>query len=123
MHDEYYSPRTTMINDVRQISEYSERSRQIDILVETDAVKTIIECKNYSSPVDVKATESFMSIMNDVQEDFGIIVSSSGFTSSVPTRVREFEGRICLEHLDWQYAYETSFAEESSGQITDICSN
>lgn len=123
MHDEYYSPRTKVLNDVRQIGEFSERSRQIDILVETGAVRTIIECKHYSSPVDVKAAESFMSMMNDVQADFGIIVSSSGFTSSVPKRVREFEGRISLEHLDWQHAYKTSFAEESYGRITDICSN
>ncbi|HGS4696402.1 TPA: restriction endonuclease [Vibrio parahaemolyticus] len=123
MHDEYSSARTTVLNDTKLIGEYSERSRQIDILLETDTGKTIIECKHYSSPVDVKAAESFMSMMNDVQADFGIMVSSSGFTSSVPRRIREFEGRISLEQLDWQHAYETSFAADSYGRITDICSN
>lgn len=123
MHDEYSSARTTVLNDTRLIGEYSERSRQIDILVETDTVKTIVECKHYSSPVDVKDAESFMSMMNDVQADFGIMVSSSGFTSSVPKRIREFKGRISLECLDWQHAYEMSFATESYGRVTDICSN
>lgn len=64
-----------------------------------------------------------MSMMSDVQADFGILVSSSGFTSSVPKRVRELGNRVTLEHLDWQSAYETSFETQSYGRISDICSH
>jgi hypothetical protein len=123
LHDELSKPNVTVLADFRIKGEYSERSRQIDVLIEQDSITTIVECKHYDKPVDVKAAESFMSMMNDVGANCGILISSSGFTSSVPKRIREFGDRITLEHLDWHEAYRTSFVEISYGRISDICSH
>ncbi|WPC72427.1 restriction endonuclease [Vibrio porteresiae] len=121
LHDEYSSPTVTVLGDSRITGEYSERSRQIDILIRNGTVTTIVECKHYNKPVDVKAAEAFMSMMNDVGANFGILISSNGFTSSVSKRIREFGDRIKLESLNWIDAYKTSFVEESYGKMTDIC--
>ncbi|ENN2394548.1 restriction endonuclease [Vibrio alginolyticus] len=123
LHDERSEPNVTVLGDLRIRGEYSERSRQIDVLIEQGSIRTIVECKHYDKPIDVKAAESFMSMMNDVGANFGVLISSNGFTSSVPKRVREFGNRIKLEHLDWQEAYSESFAEESYGRVSDICSH
>lgn len=123
MHDEYNSWNAKVINDIRITGEYSEVKRQIDILVERNNERTIIECKHYSTPIDVKAIESFMSMMNDVNATYGIIISSSGFTTTVPKRIREYGDRIKLEKIDWVKAYESSFEMVTYGSMGDICTN
>ncbi|EMH3447923.1 restriction endonuclease [Vibrio campbellii] len=123
LHDERSESNVTVLADARIKGVYSERIRQIDTLIERESIKTIVECKHYDKPLDIKAAESFMSMMNDVGAKFGVLLSSSGFTSSVPKRIREFGDRITLEHLDWHQAYRTSFAEISYGRISDICSH
>lgn len=122
-HDEYASLRTKVINNTSVLGEYSERSRQIDILVESDQSKTMIECKYYSRPIDIKAIETFLSMFSDVKADFGILISSSGFTKSALKRIREFPKQISLEHIDWELAYESSFSEATYGQMEDVCSH
>ncbi len=121
-HDEYSSLDTKVIYDARIAGQYSERSRQIDILVKANSVKTIVECKDYSKPVDLKGVESFLGMFSDVKADFGILISSSGFTKSAKNRIRELSVLISLEHLDWETAYTTSFEEQSYGRISDLCS-
>jgi len=123
LHDERSESNVTVQYNARIKGVYSERTRQIDMLIEQDSIKTIIECKHHDRPLDIKAAESFMSMMNDVGATFGVLISSSGFTSSVPKRIREFGDRIKLEQLDWQEAYSKSFTKESYGHISDICSH
>ncbi len=122
-HDNHTSLKTKVINDTSVIGEYSERSRQIDILVESVDCKTMIECKHYSRPVDLKAVEAFLSMFEDVNADFGILISSSGFTKSGSKRILQFPDKIKLEHIDWNSAYENSFQEEEYGRMKDVCSN
>lgn len=121
-HDTCSSLTSTVLNDARIIGEYSERSRQIDVLIEVDNRKTIVECKHYSRPIDIKGLEAFLSMFSDVNANFGILISSSGFTKSASKRIREFEGKITLEHIDWKRAYK-SFSEQSYGRMTDVCSH
>lgn len=123
MHDKHDSWSTKVINDVRIKGEFSETLRQIDILIDAKELKTIVECKHHASPIDIKDAESFMSMMNDVNADHGILISSSGYTSTVPKRIREFGDRIKLERMDWEKAYESSFNVESYGKMGDICSS
>ncbi|SGY87513.1 restriction endonuclease [Moritella viscosa] len=122
-HDNNSSMATEILHDTRIMGEYSERSRQIDILIKTNELKTMIECKCYSIPVDIKSVESFLGMFSDVKADFGILISSSGFTKSAEKRIREFQGQITLEKLDWEAAYKASFDEVSYGRISDICSH
>lgn len=120
-HDDISSLTTTVLPNTKIVGKYSECSRQIDILVEHNDNKTIIECKNYSKPVDIKDLESFLSMFTDIQANFGIFISSSGFTKSVLKRIREFKGHITLEHIDWEKAYNTAFDQNDYGRITDLC--
>lgn len=122
-HDKYSSFRTKVINNTSVMGEYSERSRQIDVLVENDQFKTMIECKYYSIPIDIKAVEAFLSMFSDVKADFGILISSSGFTKSAVKRIRQYPKEISLEHIDWESAYENSFDEETYDQIKDVCAH
>lgn len=122
-HDDQSSLSTKVLHDSRIIGEYSERSRQIDILVETNSSKTMIECKHYSTPIDIKAVEAFLSMFSDIKADNGILISSSGYTKSAEKRITEFQRRITLEHLDWESAYESSFSEISYGRMSDVCTH
>lgn len=120
-HDSQSSLSTRVLHDAHIIGEYSERSRQIDILIETNKAKTMIECKHYSTPVDLKAVEAFLGMFADVKADYGILISSSGYTKSAEKRIKEFQGIITLEHLDWETAYESSFNVKSYGRMLDVC--
>lgn len=122
-HDRESSFDTKVLHDSSIKGQYSERSRQVDILVKSQNLRTIIECKHYSSPIDLKSVESFLGMFADVKADDGIMVSSSGYTKSAEKRISEFQGSIVLEHLNWESAYENSFGIISYGRISDICSH
>jgi len=120
-HDNFSSINDTIFPNTSIIGKYSKRSRQIDILVDTNEKKIVIECKHHKRPLDLKQVEPFFSMYNDLNVDNAIIISSSGFTKSAKKRVEEFEGKIKLEHLNWEGAYENSFEYKSYGKISDIC--
>ncbi|WP_238966168.1 hypothetical protein [Vibrio alginolyticus] len=47
LHDERSEPNVTVLGDLRIRGEYSESSRQIDVLIEQGSIRTIVECKHY----------------------------------------------------------------------------
>jgi hypothetical protein len=122
-HDERYSINTKVIHDTKLDSKFTDVTRQIDILVECNKVKTMIECKNHTRPIDLKAVESFLSMFKDTNADFGILVSASGFTKSAVQRVQEFPKQITLESIDWESAYERCVDEPSYGRLPEICTH
>ncbi|QBZ82372.1 restriction endonuclease [Hydrogenovibrio crunogenus] len=122
-HDNTSSLTTKILNDTRVVGEYSERSRQVDILIKTKTQTTMVECKHYSVPVDIKSVESFLGMVTDVKVDYGILVSSSGYTKSAEKRIRGLKDKISLENIDWETAYETAFEEVSYGRISDVCAH
>lgn len=64
----------------------SETKRQIDVLVEQNIgqykIRVVIDCKDYSKPVDVKGVEEFRGLIQDVRAHKGALVCPSGFTKS-----------------------------------------
>lgn len=120
-HDDLASIDIKVLPDAKITGQYSERSRQIDILVNNNGIKTIIECKHHSIPLDVKDIESFIGMFNDVGADNGIMISSNGFSKTAKNRINEFKTKIKLEHIEWEKAYENSFQAESYGRIKDLC--
>jgi len=72
--------------DARIIGKDTGISRQIDISVRQSIgnydILVVIDCKDYSNPVDIKAVESFMGLAKDVQANKGVMVSSNGFTKT-----------------------------------------
>lgn len=82
----------TVERNVRLPGRRSGRSRQIDVLVRgrifgmTDAT-LIVDCKRRRAPVDVKAVESFIGMIEDVGADVGIVMTTAGSTGTARDRV------------------------------------
>jgi hypothetical protein len=119
-HDNFASIETTVLPNIKMNGKYTN-NRQIDILVDNNGIKTIIECKYHTRPLDVKNIESFIGMFIELNVDNGIIISSSGFTKNAEKRIKQFDSKIKLEHLNWEKAYENSFEYQSYGRISDIC--
>ena len=120
-HDEHYSIDTKVIHDTKLDSKFTDGTRQIDILVKGSNFKTMVECKLHSRPVDLTSVEKFMSMLSDTDADFGILISSSGFTKSARQRIREFPDKITLEHTDWELAYKSGVDLMSYSRLPEIC--
>lgn len=64
----------------------SETQRQIDVLVEQPVgqyrMRIVIDCKDYSKPVDVKSVEEFFGLVRDVRAQKGALVCPNGFTAA-----------------------------------------
>lgn len=64
----------------------SETKRQIDVLVEQNigqyTIRIVIDCKDYSRPIDIKGIEEFHGLVQDVRAHKGALVCPAGFTKS-----------------------------------------
>lgn len=119
-HDNFSSIETTVIPN-NYIDGKNTKNRQIDILVNSKGKQTVIECKNHKRPLDVKKTECFIGMFLELNVDYGILISSSGFTKNAERVIIQYEDKIKLVHLNWEKAYENSFEYKSYGKISDIC--
>jgi hypothetical protein len=67
--------------------------RQIDVLIEHEAgqykLRIVVDCKDYKHPVDVKAVEAFLGLIQDVGAHKGAMVAANGFTRTAKIRARE----------------------------------
>lgn len=65
--------------------EGKDDQRQIDILITSKiagmTIKTIIECKDYNGKVGIGVVDALNSVMQDVNANKGVLVSSNGFSS------------------------------------------
>jgi hypothetical protein len=81
----------TVERDIRLPGRRSGRPRQIDVLVRgrvfgmADAT-VVVDCKRWRIPVDVKAVESFIGLIEDVGSDVGILMATSGSTGTARER-------------------------------------
>lgn len=73
----------------------SETKRQIDVLVEQNigqyTMRIVIDCKDYSKPVNVKGVEEFHGLVQDVRAHRGALVCPSGFTKSALKRAKKLQ--------------------------------
>lgn len=77
--------------NVRVMSRSSGRRRQIDVVVRNRIgsvaeVTVVVDCKCWASPVDVKAVESFIAMVDDVVADVGLIVTTNAVTTGARQR-------------------------------------
>lgn len=84
--------------------------RQIDISVRRAIgqyeILIVIDCKDYSHPVDVKDVEEFLGLVDDVGANKGALVSSSGFSEAARTRAHDagvdVYRLVDAENEDWR---------------------
>lgn len=90
---EQLSPQAEVTIDDHIKGRRSGVQRQIDISVRKSVgqfdILTIIECKDHSDPIDVKAVEDFLGLAEDVGTNKAAVVSASGFTEAAITRARD----------------------------------
>lgn len=71
----------------------SGTERQIDILIEDQSldspIRTIVDAKRRSSPIDINDIESFISMMADVGAHRGILVATVGYTKGAILRAHK----------------------------------
>ncbi len=76
--------------------------RQIDVLVTSEVtgmtIKTIIECKDYKGRVSVGVVDSLHSVMEDVNANKGVLVSSNGFSSTAIKKAKRLGISIYTAH-------------------------
>lgn len=84
---------SVVTHDDKIIGRKSKRMRQIDVSIRSKIaqfdVLIIIDCKDYAEPVDVKAVEEFMGLVEDVGAQQAAIVAAKGFTEAAKTRAIE----------------------------------
>ena len=69
--------------------------RQVDALITGRFAKDIerdvtaaVDCKRYSRNIDVTHVETFMGLVEDVQTDLGLLITSRGFSPAAKNRVQ-----------------------------------
>lgn len=89
------SPDASVQHNVMLDGIESETKRQIDVLVEQNigqyTMRIVIDCKDYSKPVDVKGVEEFHGLVQDVKAHKGALVCPSGFTKSALKRAKKLQ--------------------------------
>ena len=76
--------------------------RQIDVLLTTTTVgmqlKTVIECKDYTRKVSIGVVESFVTKLEDVNANKGIMVARKGFSSKAFSLAKRKGITLCTAH-------------------------
>jgi len=92
------SPKSNVKHDQR-IKGKSGVLRQVDILIEdciaSHPIRIAVDCKYYSSKVDINDVAVVWDIVDDVHANLGVIVSNAGFTKGALRRANEL-GRLKL---------------------------
>lgn len=102
---------------------YSNRSRQIDIFIKTSTkaedYTIVVDCKNYNKKIDVKTVESFISMVDDIGADYGIMISELGFTKSAIHRAVNNPKGIELDIFSLSELYHYMQAEAAMPYSND----
>lgn len=70
---------------------YSKAERQIDFAIRGNLagkrILGIVDCKYYKKNIDVKIIESFIGMMQDVNANFGFMITNQGYSNAAKNRV------------------------------------
>jgi tetratricopeptide (TPR) repeat protein len=83
-------PNTKISYNQKIVGRYSKTERQIDVLIEGriagKKIRLVIDGKYYSKNVDVKAVDSFISMVEDIDAAQGILITSKGYSEAAINR-------------------------------------
>ncbi len=99
-------PRAVIQKNVKRIGILSGIERQIDILCTSNVldqeIVIVFECKYYSSKLDIKNVESFLSMLADLKVSKGVMITNVGYTRGAIERTLREPQDIKLEILDFE---------------------
>lgn len=91
--------------DVSIEGRYSREPRQVDLLIEGriagKKIRIVVDGKHYKRNVNVKHVETFISMLEDVEADQGILVTSKGYSKAAMNRAYHGPKRIELDILSF----------------------
>lgn len=83
-------PNASIKHNQKILGRISNIKRQIDVLIEDQSldalIRTIVDAKRRTSPIDINDIETFISMMVDVGAHRGILISPVGYTKGALTR-------------------------------------
>lgn len=83
-------PNASIKHNQKVLGRISKIKRQIDVLIEDQSldasIRTIVDAKRRTSPIDINDIETFISMMVDVGAHRGILVSPVGYTKGAIRR-------------------------------------
>lgn len=111
---ELQSANASVQTNERIVGTITEVPRELDITVRIPATPApllmVVDCKDYARPVDVKAVEAFLGLVEDVGANKGAMISAKGYTEAAGRRARaacvDLWTLVDLETVDWP-AYVT----------------
>jgi hypothetical protein len=84
----------------------SKRSRQIDVLISGEIagfpINIVIDCKHFSTKIDVKIVESFIGMLADIKASKGVIITNIGYTKAAIERAKFDSRDIQLDIVDFE---------------------
>lgn len=90
--------------DVKLAGRYSKSNRQIDVLIESSdqriKSRVIVDAKYFARKIDVKCVESFISMVDDVGGERGLLISQKGYSKAAINRAYYDPRGIDLDVLD-----------------------
>jgi hypothetical protein len=99
-------PDAEIILDAKKDGLFSKTKRQIDILIEQyvagNRIVIAIDGKYFNKKVDVKAVESYISMLEDIGAHKGLLISKEGFTEAAYNRAHFGSTEIELEILNFK---------------------
>lgn len=75
----------------------SQRSRQIDILVENKGELIAVDTKFYNKNIDIKCVEEFIGMLQDLGLNNGLLVTNKGYTKSAYRRAHNVNNGVLLD--------------------------
>jgi hypothetical protein len=107
------NPDLVIERDIKLHGHISETKRQIDIAargkIAGHDVFVVIDCKKYSSKLDVNDVGSFITFLNDVGADIGILVTERGFSESAKTLAKKSRVKLEIKTLEELSKYKVAF--------------
>ena len=99
-------PEAQITYNARLIGRYSKKERQVDVLIEDDVaglpIKIAVDTKYFSRRVDVKHTESFIAMMEDIEVDQGLLITQKGYSDAAINRAYYGPNRLELDILNFE---------------------
>lgn len=83
---------------------YSRTERQIDIAIRGNLggnkILGVIDCKYFNKKIDLKVVESFIGMLQDVNANFGLMITNKGYSKSAKSRVKNSNLKLDILNFD-----------------------
>jgi len=99
-------PEADIKHDVEVDGRFSKTKRQIDILIEDyvagNRIRIVVDAKYFSQNVDVKAVESFIGMLSDIEAHKGLLITQKGYSDAAIKRAFNDQGDVELDILNFE---------------------